>query len=175
MAFCYPYLTDQRFAQRFAGKVPPAANENTYWDTQPDIMQIVRDPGSLSHKWDVSIKTLPSGGQETLWKRRQSRCKSQMDGMENIEDTRPSKSTWSALIWTHGDRGSMPTACMSLHQVFCLCCGFLFSVSMGLLSVKTSGSLLLVPFPRLLSYLFVLCVNSGVLNFFFVGVVIFFI
>jgi hypothetical protein len=29
--------------------------------THTDVMQVMRDPGSLSHKWDVSIKTLPSG------------------------------------------------------------------------------------------------------------------
>lgn len=42
-------------------KVLPAANKNTYRDPQPDVMQIMRDHRSLSHKWNVSIKALPSG------------------------------------------------------------------------------------------------------------------
>lgn len=40
-------------------KVLPAANENTYRDPQPDVMQITRDHRSLSHKWNVSIKPSP--------------------------------------------------------------------------------------------------------------------
>lgn len=39
--------------------IPPAADGNK-WDSQPDIMQIMRNLGRLSPKWDVSIISLPS-------------------------------------------------------------------------------------------------------------------
>jgi hypothetical protein len=40
---------------------PPAADENRYRDPQPDSIQRVRDLEVISPKWDVSIKSLPSG------------------------------------------------------------------------------------------------------------------
>jgi hypothetical protein len=41
--------------------LPFAADRNKYRDPQPDIMQRVKDLGTLSPKWDVIIKSLPSG------------------------------------------------------------------------------------------------------------------
>lgn len=41
---------------------------NKYKDPQPVIMQRVRDLGTFNTKWDVSIKSLPSGLRE-LWGR----------------------------------------------------------------------------------------------------------
>lgn len=38
-----------------------AADGNKCRDPQPDVMQRMRDPGTLSFKQDVSIKSLPSG------------------------------------------------------------------------------------------------------------------
>lgn len=39
---------------------PPDASGNKYRDPQQYIIQSVRDLGTLTHKWDVSIKSLPS-------------------------------------------------------------------------------------------------------------------
>jgi hypothetical protein len=40
--------------------LPPAADGNKYRDPQANIMQSVRDLGTLISKWTVSIKSLPS-------------------------------------------------------------------------------------------------------------------
>ena len=45
-------------------ELPPTANGNKYRDPRPDIMQRLRDLGTLWPKWDVSIKSLPSGFRE---------------------------------------------------------------------------------------------------------------
>lgn len=41
-------------------KLPPATLGSKYKDPQPDAMQRVRDVGTLIHKLDVFIKSLPS-------------------------------------------------------------------------------------------------------------------
>jgi hypothetical protein len=44
------------------GKPPSAADGNTYSrESQTDIMQRVRDLGTLRPEWDVSTKSCPSG------------------------------------------------------------------------------------------------------------------
>jgi hypothetical protein len=42
-------------------KLPPAANGKRQRDPQTDTMQRVKDIDTLSHKIDISIKSLPSG------------------------------------------------------------------------------------------------------------------
>lgn len=54
-------VIDGHFAQPSSEKCPPAADGNKYRDPQPDNVQRVRDPGILSSKWNVSIRSLPSG------------------------------------------------------------------------------------------------------------------
>jgi hypothetical protein len=45
------------------------ANNKDYRDPQPDIMQTVRDLGTLSLKWDDSIKSLSSRLKEACGRR----------------------------------------------------------------------------------------------------------
>jgi hypothetical protein len=53
-------------------------------------MQRVRHLGTLSPKWDLSMKFLPSGlrRKKKLQKRRGKECKSQRRGMEGTKKTR---------------------------------------------------------------------------------------
>ena len=59
-------------------KPPPSAYGNKYRDLQPDIVQRVRDLGTLSPKCFHQILLLRTRG--TLWKRRRKECKVREDG-----------------------------------------------------------------------------------------------
>lgn len=45
-------------------RLPPAFNEKKYREEHPKNMWIVRDLGTRSHKWDVSIKALHQENKE---------------------------------------------------------------------------------------------------------------
>jgi len=63
---------------RISETFPLAAAGNKHRDPQPDIMQRMRDPGILGHKWDVAIKFLLSFRvQGILQNRKWQECKSQ--------------------------------------------------------------------------------------------------
>ena len=49
-------LIEQCLAQPSSEKLPPAAGGNKYRDPQSDMMQRVKDLGTLSPKWDIPIK-----------------------------------------------------------------------------------------------------------------------
>jgi hypothetical protein len=55
---------DQCLAQPSSEMFPPAADGRKYRDPQTDIIQKVRDLGTQSSKWDVSIKSFSSGLRE---------------------------------------------------------------------------------------------------------------
>lgn len=59
MPFCF--LIDQSLAQLSSEKLPPTSNWNKYRDPLTDIMQRINVLGTLSHKRDVSVKSLPLG------------------------------------------------------------------------------------------------------------------
>jgi hypothetical protein len=58
MTFCY---THQCVTQPSSEKLPPEADGNKYRNPQMDNVQNVRDLGTLSPKWNVFTKSLPSG------------------------------------------------------------------------------------------------------------------
>jgi hypothetical protein len=41
-------------------RLPPKTDKNKYKDPQPETIQRVGEFGTLSHKWNNSIKSLPS-------------------------------------------------------------------------------------------------------------------
>ena len=61
ITICYTHRSYQDLAQPSSEKLPPAADGNKYRDPQPDIMQRVRDLGTLRPKRNVTISFLASG------------------------------------------------------------------------------------------------------------------
>lgn len=55
---------DQCLAQPFSKKVPPSGNEWKYREPRLGNVQRVRDLGTLSIKWNISIKYLLPGVRE---------------------------------------------------------------------------------------------------------------
>lgn len=72
----------------------------TETDPQPDYMQSMRDHVTLIPKWNVPIKSLPSGLWSTLCKRKQTEWKSQVD-----ERHKALKVSLIKYIWTDRDWG----------------------------------------------------------------------
>lgn len=98
-------------------------------------MQRVRDLGTFSPKWMVSIKPLPS-------EFRQCEKSVRAKGDGGHQETRPSKSTRAKLIWTHSDWGRMHSACTGLDQVLCIyIMEYSLEVVWNTLYVQMSGSL----------------------------------
>ena len=98
-------------------------------DPQPDIIQRVRDLGTLSSKWDVSIKFLHPGFSELFERggRESERAKS----LEDTKETKPSK--WIRLQpseLTEAEAECTGPAWVLLVHIMVSCLAFLWFSSM---------------------------------------------
>jgi hypothetical protein len=57
-------LIDQYLVQLLSEKLPFEADGNKYRDSEPNISWRVRNFGKLNSKWDITIKSFPSGLRE---------------------------------------------------------------------------------------------------------------
>jgi hypothetical protein len=124
-----PKDTDQRSvpSQPSSEEPPPAADWNKYRDPQPDMTQRVRDLGTLSSKWDVSIKSLPLGPRGLCGRGGRRRVRAR--GSEGQDE----------VLWINAVKVHMNA------ETEAACYGFQFSVFMGFLNVHMGRSAILVP------------------------------
>lgn len=106
--------------------------------TQADIMW-------RQSKWEVAIKSLPSGFRKSHGREGGKTVRARVDG--GHWETRPSQSTeqgtYELTDTEHPAQGPR-----GLHRVLCIYYSCSLSISMGLLTVRKTGPLTRVPPPR---------------------------
>ena len=133
-------------AQPSSEKLPLSADGNKQEDTEPSIMQEVRELGTLRFKWNVSIKFLHPGFSELFERggRESERAKS----LEDTKETKPSK--WIRLQpseLTEAEAECTGPAWVLLVHIMVSCLAFLWGSSVCKWVSLRRLCFLLDPFP----------------------------
>jgi hypothetical protein len=110
----------------------------TNTETHSQTCRDWRDLRTLSPKWNVSFKSLPSGLKKPC---RSGDCKSVRARKESTKKTRPSKSRWSKHILIRRLGPHTQGLHKSAPGPLCMSCSFQFSIFMGFLGVRMGGYL----------------------------------
>lgn len=121
MTFCCSHQS-VIIAQLSSEKLPPTAGEKQYRNPQPDNFQRVRDLGTFSPKWVVSIKSLPSWLRELCG--RGGEREEEPEEVQDTKETRLSKHRTtetplnSQQLWQHeqGPHRSAPDGVLVLRR-----------------------------------------------------------